>query len=139
MGQPAIQANRLRTTRRQGRIRSTGEYAIAICESGPRWRVNTVAGAGTNQGTAAALSPGINLVTGADATVGVILPTAKPGMEVVIKNIDAANAVLKVYPASGGTINALSPDGAISLAAKVSAHFIATSATQWYTIPLLPS
>jgi hypothetical protein len=101
--------------------------------------VATIAATGSAQGDAATLTGQFNLVTGADATKGVILPTATPGMTVEVKNSDAANAILKVYPATGGTINALSANAAISLAAKVPAIFRALSATAWYTIPLLPS
>lgn len=97
-----------------------------------------VAALGTNQATAAALSEGLSVVTGADGTVGVVLPAAVAGAIVIIKG--TTSAVLKVYPATGAAINALSADGAISLASGViPAIFLATSATQWYTIPLLPS
>lgn len=99
--------------------------------------VTAVTATGSNQGNAAALSEGFNVVTGADATKGVVLPAAAVGKRVEVKSVTAA--VLKVYPASGGTINALSQDAAISLASLVPAVFVATSATQWYTIPLLPS
>jgi hypothetical protein len=55
-----------------------------------------------------------------------------------IKNLAAA-AVLKVWPSSGDQINALGNDTALAMAAVTSATFIATSSTQWYTVPLLPS
>lgn len=99
-----------------------------------------VAATGTNLATAAQLAAGFTVVTGADATVGVKLPaTPVAGTVVVVKNVDVANAVLKVWPDAAATINAIGSNGAISLAAKVSAIFIADSTTQWYTIPLLPS
>jgi predicted RecA/RadA family phage recombinase len=99
----------------------------------------TVAAAGSVQGDAAAIPAGKTfiLATGADATKGVILPALGAGQYVVIKNVD--NAVLKVYPASGGTINVLSANAAISMAARTIATFIGSSATQVYTSPLLPS
>lgn len=50
-----------------------------------------------------------------------------------------ASYATKVYPASGGQINAVGADTAMSLAANVSAVFMASSATQWWTLPLLPS
>ena len=100
--------------------------------------VSAVTAAGTNQATAAALSQGLNVVTGADGTKGVVLPTAVPGMQVIVKGVTAG--VLKVYPATGGTVNALSANAAISLASgAIPATFIASSATQWYTLPLVPS
>lgn len=100
--------------------------------------VNAVAAAGSAQGDAGSLGQGLSVVSAADGTKGVVLPTAVAGMTVYVKN--TAAAVLKVYPASGGTINALSANAAISLASGATpAIFVASSATQWYTIPLLPS
>lgn len=102
---------------------------------------STVAAAGSTQADAAALNPGFNLVTGADATKGTLLPpTPADGTTVIVKNSDAANAVLKVYPAGAGIINALSASAAISMAAKTSATFTyLLSTTTWYTTPLVPS
>lgn len=97
---------------------------------------------GTNQGNAAlitATAPGNVLATGADATKGIRLPAATIGKVYNIKNSDAANAVLKVYPATGETINALAADAAISMAAKTSATFMCVVAGAWLTIPLVPS
>jgi hypothetical protein len=99
--------------------------------------VASVAAAGTVQGDAAAITCEVNAVTASDGTKGVVLPTAEVGMQITVKNTVAA--VLKVYPASGGTINALSANAAISMAASTSATFVATSTTQWYTVPLVPS
>lgn len=97
----------------------------------------TVAAAGSAQGDATSMSADFVVVTGADATKGVILPTPVAGRVLMLKN--NAAAVLKVYPATGGAINALSANAAISLASLVGAVFVASSATQWFTIPLLPS
>jgi predicted RecA/RadA family phage recombinase len=100
--------------------------------------VSAVTAAGSIISDAAALANGLNIVTGADGTKGVILPVAVAGMQVYIKGVTAG--VLKVWPQSGGTINALSASAAISLASgAVPAIFVASSTTQWYTIPLLPS
>ena len=57
----------------------------------PRIPTTTVAAAGSNQGNAAALSEGFNLVTGADDTKGVVLPAAVAGMQVIIKVGDGAD------------------------------------------------
>lgn len=101
--------------------------------------VGSAVAAGSVVGDAGAVPAGATFVlaTGADATKGVILPALGAGQYVVVKNVD--NAVLKVYPASGGTINVLSANAAISMAARTIATFIASSATQVYTQPLLPS
>lgn len=98
----------------------------------------SVAAAGSVQGDAAALSEGLSVVTGANGTVGVILPTAVAGAIVVIKGTTAG--VLKVWPATGAQINAVGANTAMSFASgAVPAILIATSSTQWYTFPLLPS
>lgn len=100
--------------------------------------VTSVTAAGSVIGDAAQLSQGLNIVTGADGTKGVILPVAVPGMQVIVKGVTAG--VLKVYPKSGSTINALSASAAISFASgAIPATFVASSATQWYTLPLVPS
>lgn len=101
---------------------------------------STVAATGSSNTDAASLGYGFVLVTGADAAKGVILPNAAPGTMIIVKNADAANAVLKVYPDSGAAINALTATtGAFSMAAKTSCIFVAYSATQWYSVPLVAS
>lgn len=99
----------------------------------------TVAAAGSVQGDAAAVATGFTLVTAADATKGVQLPTAVAGQICIIKNADVANAVLKIWPATGDAINALSVNAALSIAAKTSVMLVAYDATTWYTLPLLAS
>lgn len=105
----------------------------------PSFPVEAVVATGSAQGDAAAIGGGTGLatVTAADATKGVILPAGTAGKIVLVKNVD--NAVLKVYPPSGGTINVLSANAAISLAARTFPAFVYASATQIYTLPLLPS
>ena len=100
--------------------------------------VTDVTAAGSVIGDAAQLSQGINVVTGADGTKGVILPTAVPGMQVIVKGVTAG--VLKVWPKTGATINALSASDALSMTTgAMPLTFVATSATQWYTLPLVAS
>ena len=100
--------------------------------------VTAVTAAGSVIGDAAALSQGLNIVSGANGTLGVILPPAIPGMTVIVKGITAG--VLKVWPQTGAGINAIGASTAMSLASgAVPAIFVASSATQWYTLPLLPS
>jgi len=104
----------------------------------PLMAVTAVTAAGSVIGDAAQLSQGLNVVTGADGTKGVILPTAVPGMQVYIKGVTAG--VLKVWPKTGAQINAVGASTAMSLASgAVPAILVASSATQWYTFPLLPS
>jgi hypothetical protein len=100
------------------------------------------AAAGTNQATGTALSAGFNWVTAADATKGVALPTGVAGLVVIVKNDDTANAALKVYSANDGNsaaINAVASGTAYSMAAKTACMFVAYSATQWFSIPLVAS
>jgi hypothetical protein len=100
----------------------------------------TVAATGSTNADAALVTTGFTLVTAADATKGVILPTAVAGAICIIKNADAANAVLKVYPSNADGINALTvTTGSYNMAAKTSMMLVAYDATTWYTIPLLAS
>ena len=100
--------------------------------------VAAVTAAGSTAADAAQLSQGLNVVTGADGTKGVILPVAVPGMQVIVKGVTAG--VLKVYPKTSSTINALSASAAISLASgAIPVTFVASTATQWYTLPLVAS
>lgn len=104
--------------------------------------VQVLAAAGSAQGDAGAVTataPGLIHATGADATKGIVLPAAAAGKQFTVKNDDAANAVLKVYPATGDAINAIAANSAISMAAKTCCTFTAIDATTWFTNPLLPS
>jgi hypothetical protein len=104
--------------------------------------VQAVAAAGSEQGDAGAITetgPAFIHATAADGNKGVRLPAAAAGQILFIKNSDAANAVLKVYPATDDAINALSANASLDMAAKTSAVLIALDATTWYSIPLLPS
>lgn len=97
-----------------------------------------VTAAGSTIADAAQLGYGLNVVTGADGTKGVILPVAIPGVPVYIKGVTAA--VLKVWPKTGAQINAVGASTAMSLASGATpVILVASSATQWYTFPLLPS
>lgn len=113
-------------------------YFVKV-EGGGAVQASSVAAAGSTQTDAAALNVGFNFVTAADGTKGAVLPAGAVGRIVYVKNSDAANAVLKIYPPTSGTINALAANGAISMALKTSAVFICLDGTAWYTIPLLPS
>ena len=102
-----------------------------------RLPVAAVAAAGTNQATAAALAEGLNVVSAADGTKGVRLPTAVAGAVVIVKNT-AAGALL-IYPATGGAINAVAANGSYSITNLTSTMLVASSATQWYSVPLVAS
>jgi hypothetical protein len=98
----------------------------------------TVAAAGADNTDAAAVDYGFTLVSAANGTKGVILPAAVAGKVVYIKNNVAAN--LKVYPASGDQINALTvTTGALTIGSLKAAMFHAYDTTTWYTTPLVPS
>jgi hypothetical protein len=98
-----------------------------------------VAAAGSEQADAAAIATGITWVTAANATKGVKLPAAAAGLVCIVKNDDTANAVLKVYPNTGDTINALEANADLSMAAKTACMFVCYDGTAWFTVPLLPS
>jgi len=99
----------------------------------PRVPVNSnVAVGGTAIGNANAVLEGLTIVTGADDTAAVILPTAVAGMEVEIIST-AAGKNLIVFPAVGAAINALGANNAFNSATDAPhLKFRATSATQWY-------
>ena len=97
----------------------------------------TVAATGSTQTDAASVSDGLTLVTAADGTKGVKLPVAVAGRTVILKN--GAAAILKVWPASGDRINAITVDSNYVLAANTSSLLIAYDATTWYSVPLLAS
>lgn len=93
----------------------------------------TLAALGTIQGDAAAIVTDVVVVTASDGTKGVVLPAGATGLSVrVINSVATAGNTLKVYPASGGTINALAGDAAFVLGPGKVGLFTATSATQWY-------
>jgi hypothetical protein len=92
-----------------------------------------VSAAGTTQGTATGLVSNINNVTVVTAAAaGVRLPTAVAGMRILVRNSDSADT-LSIYPATGGTINALSANAAFTIIAGTTTELVATTATQWYT------
>ena len=92
-----------------------------------------VSAAGTTQGAATALVSNINNVTVVTAAAaGVRLPTAVAGMRILIRNSDSLD-MLSIYPATGGTINALAANAAFTIIAGATIELVATTATQWYT------
>jgi uncharacterized membrane protein len=99
--------------------------------------VAAVAATGSAQSDAAALAEGLNVVADANGTKGVRLPVAVAGAMVIVKN--TAAGALKIYPATGAAINAVAADGAYSITNLTSTLLVASSATQWYSVPLVAS
>jgi hypothetical protein len=92
-----------------------------------------VSAAGSTQGTATALTNMYNVVTTVALGTGVILPTPlQSGLRYTVVN-KGANT-LNVYPAVGGTIDALSLNAPFTLAANGSLTIESSSTTQWYSI-----
>ncbi len=117
-------------------------YAAAAALSADA-RVDVILAGITTRGLAPAQSVAAAGSTNADATaitasapITCVVATAVQFF--LLKN--TAAAILKVYPGTGAAINALTATtGAISMASLTSTIFFASSATQWWTIPLLPS
>ena len=119
-------------------VSATSVSASDITTTGGLYiKTATVAATGSTQANAAAVSDGFTLVTAADATKGVVLPAAVAGRTVILKN--GANAVLKVWPAVGDGINAITVDSNYVLAAYTSSLLVAYDSTTWYSVPLLAS
>lgn len=93
---------------------------------------NAVSAAGSDQAGATALTVDYNVATTVASSTGVKLPTATAGRRIIIVN-KGANT-LSIYPATGGTIDALSANAAIQVAANGSIELMASSVTQWYSI-----
>lgn len=100
----------------------TAAQATLVCKKGlqqvePTANFEVVAAAGSAQGDAGALSGTkfYHQVTGADGTKGVILAAAAAADVGEVHTIlNTTAGVLKVYPATGGTINGASANAAFS-------------------------
>jgi hypothetical protein len=98
--------------------------------------VATLAALGGNIATAAPIVtavPCFIYVTGANAATGVQLPVAAAGSRITIKNADAANAVLCVYPQVNSTVNGLSANATFNMAANTMCELVALNATAWFS------
>ena len=104
--------------------------------------VLSVTPAGTAQSDATVIpnsSPAVILAAG-NSWNGLVLPTASRGKTFWIKNTGTTElSGLRVYPASGDSINALAANAYLEMEENTSAMFVAISSTVWYTFPLLPS
>ena len=119
-------------------VSATSVSASDITTTGGLYiKTATVAAAGSTQANAAAVSDGFTLVTGADGTKGVVLPAAVAGRTVILKN--NAGSTLKVWPAVGDGINAITVDSNFTMATVTSCMLVAYDSTTWYSIPLVAS
>lgn len=126
-------------TASHGNIKAFRDLLLELFNNGiAQTQKFAVVATGSTNADAAACSIGFNVVTAANATKGVILPAARDGQVVTVKN--NAAAVLKVYPPALAGINALTvTTGALSLAANVTATFYYDGLLQVWSFPLLPS
>ena len=93
--------------------------------------IGTVAAAGSTAADAALLTADLNIVTGGNGTVGVILNNAvEVGDAVFVSN--EGSGVLKVYPPTSGTLNALTAtSGSVSIAANKGGIFWRMTDIKW--------
>jgi hypothetical protein len=117
---------------------STGAFT-QVTVAGPYiGSLTTSVAAGSTNVDAGAAGNNIVLCTTADGTKGLILPVMAVSQEITVINNSAS--ILKIYPFAGAKINALTATtGALSVAANCPVTFICTSATQIFSMPLLPS
>lgn len=90
----------------------------------------SVTAAGSAQANAASLSAGFNVVASADGTKGVVLYSDPVGSLCIVAN--NANAILNIYPHSGGKIDNGSTDAAATVAAYSTTYMVGGSTTQWW-------
>jgi hypothetical protein len=93
-----------------------------------------LAALGGNQGAAAALAAYLTMVNSAtvSSAEGVRLP-ALAGVTKPFVVINSTAVVVKVYPATGETINGAAANVAVNLAAGARLHFCKDTATKWKT------
>lgn len=97
----------------------------------PQVPVTAVTAAGGNIATAAALSAGVNLVTGSDNAKGVILPACANGKQVVIINLNT-DKTLKVYPPVSKQVNGAGANNAITMTANTVGAFWSEGTNAYY-------
>tara|TARA_B100000927_G_scaffold290255_1_gene288658 strand:+ start:1942 stop:2442 length:501 start_codon:yes stop_codon:yes gene_type:complete len=88
-----------------------------------------VSAAGSDQSGATALTKSYNIITTASANQGVKLPDTSAGLEAFLLNDTSAN--IKVYPASGESIDSGSANAAVDLGPGHSLRLVGVSATKW--------
>jgi hypothetical protein len=96
------------------------------------FEIGTVAAAGTTQGTAAALTAQIVEVTTDGADKGVVLPAAVDAVGPIwVRGHDDNAHAVRLYPASGDSINGEAADAYITFSAGTGSMLVAMSSTRW--------
>jgi hypothetical protein len=97
---------------------------------------DSISAAGATQGAATPLTAQLNRVTTVTATTddGVSLPAAAAGLEIVVINAHATDA-LAIWPATGDAINggSANAEDSSALSAGSSRRYYAFDATNWYS------
>lgn len=107
-----------------GTLQSTGYQEESTADG--------ISAAGTTQAGATQLSAQMNNVTTVASGAGVKLPPSVAGMQIVVNNDQATNA-LDVYPSGTDKINALSAGAAYSHAVSSIVIYVCFTAGQWFT------
>jgi hypothetical protein len=121
-------------------------YAVAAAASGDqfvyfvkaqvgkRYATATVVVGGTAQANANAVAEGFTLVTGANNSAAVVLPSAVAGAVVIIKS-GTSGSTLQVFPAASDKINGAAANAVYNMANLSQRTFVALSDVDWYTAP----
>ena len=89
----------------------------------------TVTAAGTNQGTATAITSSVSFITSATTGTGVILPA--PDIGTIATIVNHASVPVNIYPASGHTIDNGTANAPLILPQGCAVDLIGTSVTNW--------
>jgi hypothetical protein len=114
-------------------ITVSGKMTVA---KGLQHTATTLGAAGAIQGAATAIVAGLSavLVTSTGANQGVILPTASAGQRITMMRGTATN-VVKVYPATGATINGAGANAALEMTAATEVMTcVGMSANAWQCV-----
>jgi hypothetical protein len=113
-------------------VLGTGAALTTPSLSAETFSTSATVAAGTNAQGQGALTSDYNVITvAASNPSGVTLPTATTGRRIIVVN-KGANPI-SIYPATGGTIDALAANAAITLPVAGYIEFNASSTTQWYS------
>jgi trimeric autotransporter adhesin len=111
----------------QGRLTAAANVSITGIDQTP----SVISAAGTDQAGATLIAASINVVTTVAASSGVRLPASSATVNRRIVN-HGANT-LSIYPQTGGTINGLSANTAITIASGgTSVLLVTANSTDWY-------
>jgi len=106
-----------------GNVNIDGDLSLSVA---------AIAAAGTTQGTGTALTATINHITTitAASAEAVVLPVPVLGQMMIVYNDDAADT-LKIFPASGGTIDGEALNASVNLGFGGTLKFYAITTTLW--------